>query len=59
MDWYDFRLQNMWIQVTTLKEARARDVEEPMELANAIPSMIPIDLLTIPWASPFAITYNE
>lgn len=29
-------------------EESPRVVEVPMELANAIPSMMPIDLLTIP-----------
>jgi hypothetical protein len=37
----------MWIDVTKLKEARARGVEELVQ-ANAIPSIIPINLLTIP-----------
>lgn len=56
MDWYDFRLQNMWTQVITPKEARARGVEDWTALAKTMPSIIPIDLLTIPWASPLAIT---
>ena len=48
MDWYDFKLQNIWTAVTTVKEAKQRGAEEPMQLANAMPSMIPMDLLTIP-----------
>ena len=56
MDLYDFRLQNMWIKVTMLKHPRASDVEDLIRLANVMPSIIPIDLLTIPCASPLAIT---
>jgi len=58
MDWYDFRLQYMWIQVKTINEARTRGVEEPMQLPNPIPSPIPINLLAIPCTSPLAITYK-
>lgn len=49
----------MWIQVITPNEERARGVDDCMQLANAMPSIIPIDLLTIPCASPFAITCHH
>lgn len=48
----------MWTAVIPANEIRANGTDEPMWLANAMPSPMPTNLLTIPCASPFAITWN-
>jgi hypothetical protein len=42
--------------VTPENEIRAHGTDEPIRLANAMPIAMPRNLLTIPCASPFAIT---
>jgi hypothetical protein len=44
--------------VTPENEIRANGTDEPIRLANAMPIAMPRNLLTIPCASPFAITWN-